>query len=143
MSTRSMIAMLNEDKTVTAIYCHFDGYVQGVGVTLLNHWNTTDRVRSLMELGDLSSLGIEVGQKQDFSFPTSRDWCLAYGRDRCEAGTEAQSFHSLYYVEGAHGDVDYFYFFDGRDWSFKRNGYRGGYTNLNEYVSTELLEAVA
>jgi len=26
MPARSMIGIVNEDKTVTAIYCHFDGY---------------------------------------------------------------------------------------------------------------------
>lgn len=127
-----MIALQDGDK-LTAIYCHFDGYVEGVGITLLNHWNTTDRVRSLMELGDLSSLGTEVGEKQDFDRRTSKDWCLAYGRDRGEKGTEAKPFHSLHYAEGAHGYVDYFYVFDGSQWLFKARGNKS-YVSVKEYL---------
>jgi len=34
MATRSRIAIENQDGTVTSIYCHFDGYLSGVGKLL-------------------------------------------------------------------------------------------------------------
>jgi len=136
MSTRSMIALKREDK-ITAIYCHFDGYVEGVGMTLLRHWNTLEKVESLMELGDLSSLGLEIGQKQDFNLPTDKTWCLAYGRDRGETDVGSRDFHSLHYAEGNYGDVDYLYVFDGTHWSFKRRGAKE-YTDLGQYALEEL-----
>ena len=34
MSTRSSIAVQNPDGTVAAVYCHFDGYLEGVGFEL-------------------------------------------------------------------------------------------------------------
>lgn len=131
MSTRSMIAFDN-GSNITAIYCHFDGYIEGVGVTLKNYWDTIEKVESLMELGDLSSLGTQIGEKQDFNKPTNKEWCLAYGRDRGEGGVDAKDFHSLHYAEGAHKGVDYFYVFDGLEWKFKRAGYKGGYSSLAE-----------
>jgi len=37
MATRSNIAIENQDGTVSAIYCHFDGYIDGVGEILYEH----------------------------------------------------------------------------------------------------------
>jgi hypothetical protein len=34
MSTRSRIAIENQNGSVTSIYCHFDGYISGVGKTI-------------------------------------------------------------------------------------------------------------
>ena len=40
MGTRSTIAIKNQDGSVTGIYCHWDGYVDHVGVMLKEHYNT-------------------------------------------------------------------------------------------------------
>jgi hypothetical protein len=56
MSTRSRIAIETESGTVKSIYCHFDGYVSGVGKTLFNHYDR-EKLEKLIELGDISSLG--------------------------------------------------------------------------------------
>jgi len=56
MSTRSRIAIENQDGTVDSIYCHFDGYLSGVGKTLFNHYDK-EKLEKLIELGDISSLG--------------------------------------------------------------------------------------
>lgn len=65
MSTRSRIAMIYEDDTVKSIYCHFDGYPSGVGKTLTNHYINPEKVKALMELGDISSLGITTEHKPE------------------------------------------------------------------------------
>jgi hypothetical protein len=56
MATRSKIAIENQDGTVTAIYCHWDGYVDGVGKTLFENYDR-EKLEQLIELGDISSLG--------------------------------------------------------------------------------------
>lgn len=89
MGTRSRIGIENEDGTITSIYCHWDGYLSHVGRILHTSYTTEEKIRELMALGDLSSLGKEIGHKQSFDQPTDTDWCLAYGRDRGETGTEA------------------------------------------------------
>ena len=94
MSTRSRIGIVRGDK-VESIYCHFDGYPEGVGATLAEHWTTTEEVEALMSLGDLSALGVIIGEKHSFETPEGGrpgdegQWCLAYGRDRGEEGSEA------------------------------------------------------
>jgi hypothetical protein len=48
--------MVNEDGSVTSIYCHFDGYPSNNGNILLKHYKTAKKVRELISLGDISSL---------------------------------------------------------------------------------------
>ena len=71
MSTRSRIAIENQDGTVQSIYCHFDGYISGVGKTLFNHYDR-EKLEKLIELGDISSLD------------ESTEDTVAYHRDRGE-----------------------------------------------------------
>jgi hypothetical protein len=83
-----MIGIQQEDGKIKAIYCHYDGYPEGVGQTLANYYQTTDKVEALLNLGDLSVLRQELGEKQDFNDYKNHDenWCLAYGRDRGSCG---------------------------------------------------------
>ena len=71
MSTRSRIAIENQDGTVTSIYCHHDGYVDGVGKTLFENYHLL-KTEQLIALGDISSLGKTIEDT------------VAYHRDRNE-----------------------------------------------------------
>ena len=84
MATRSAIGMKTPEGKIKAIYCHWDGYVDNNGRILLNDYTDTEKVKSLINLGDLSSLRSEIGEKQDFDNPQSENYCLAYHRDRGE-----------------------------------------------------------
>jgi hypothetical protein len=57
MATRSYIGFLDGD-TVHYVYCHFDGYPEGVGQILQNHYTDIDKIKQLISRGDLSSLDI-------------------------------------------------------------------------------------
>lgn len=57
MSTNALIGLQEEDSSVKTIYCHWDGYLAWAGRILLESYNTEDRVRELLSLGDISSLG--------------------------------------------------------------------------------------
>jgi hypothetical protein len=71
MATRSRIAIENQDGTVDSIYCHFDGYISGVGKTLFEHYDQ-EKLEKLLELGDISTLGKSTEDTE------------AYHRDRGE-----------------------------------------------------------
>jgi len=71
MATRSRIAIENQDGTVTSIYCHFDGYLSGVGKTLFEHYDR-EKTEKLIELGAISVL-------KESTLDT-----IAYHRDRGE-----------------------------------------------------------
>lgn len=56
MATRSFIAVQNADNTYTAVYCHWDGYPEGVGDRLARFYNSTERATDLISIGDFSAL---------------------------------------------------------------------------------------
>ena len=90
MATRSTIAMRLEDGSVRSVYCHFDGYPDGVGATLREHYTNAAKIEQLLDLGDLSVLDVEIGEKVDFN-GRPEGQCLFYGRDRGETGINARS----------------------------------------------------
>lgn len=103
MSTRSTIKIRRKDGTETGIYCHFDGYIEGVGITLQLAYNTVEKVEELLKLGDLSSLRYYTTPNEDseHNFETSQEnVCVAYHRDRGEEFRQSN------------GDNEYIYTFD-------------------------------
>ena len=57
MATRSVIGIVNLDKSITGIYCHYDGYPENNGKILLNHYTDADwfHMRSEEHTSDWSS----------------------------------------------------------------------------------------
>lgn len=107
MSTRSTIALEYADGTVHQIYCHHDGYLSYNGIRLYQHWQDPFKVRDLMDLGSISSLGFEIGTAHPFDSPgrwgSDEDakyraefgnMCKAYGRDRGDTETESSKFNN-------------------------------------------------
>lgn len=116
MSTRSTIAVLKDNGQVHQVYCHSDGYPDGVGCILKNHYTDIDKVNRLIALGDLSCLekNVEpsgnpitmetakyefcanesIGKMHSFNTP-EKDVTVAYGRDRGESDVDANVFDSL------------------------------------------------
>lgn len=108
MSTRSFISRLNENGSITGVYCHHDGYPDGVGAMLRNNYTTPDMVESLLSLGDLSCLG-----------PTINNGTIAYARDRGEEleplttyTTLSEAISEAWMELGA----EYIYVYDGTCW---------------------------
>lgn len=90
MGTRSRIGLEYSDGTIKSIYCHWDGYPSHNGKILLEDYTDREKVVQLLELGDLSSLGINIGEKHDFNAKAPEGTCTFYGRDRGEEDTEAR-----------------------------------------------------
>ena len=85
MSTRSNIGVLNNDGKVTAIYCHWDGYVEYNGRILAEYYQEIERVKKLISGGDLSSLNKEIEPTAEHSFENPQDdVCVSYYRGRGE-----------------------------------------------------------
>ena len=81
MATRSTIAMEFNDGTVKQVYCHWDGYLAGVGKTLVEHYTSPEKVDALLNEGSISVLGQEIGEKHSFD-GGNNDVCTFYTRDR-------------------------------------------------------------
>jgi len=92
MGTQSLIAIHTILGTVDTILCNWDGYLNHNGKILYEHYDR-NKTEQLIELGDISTLGKEIGEKQNFENPTNKDWCLVYGRDRREEGITSISYN--------------------------------------------------
>jgi hypothetical protein len=57
MATRSTIALEFSDGTVQQVYCHFDGYLSGVGAQLIADFTDPFALRDLIDGGDMSAIG--------------------------------------------------------------------------------------
>ena len=87
MATRSRIAIEDQTGKVRSIYCHWDGYPSNNGRILLEHFQTQEKVESLIELGSISSLNknVEIPEGVTHSFDNpADDVVVAYHRDRAE-----------------------------------------------------------
>jgi len=105
MGTRSTIALEFANGSIGQVYCHWDGYLSYNGKILLDHYSDPWKLRDLIDLGSLSTLGPELGVKHPFDNPHPYDtadyveWrlarkgdCTFYGRDRGEYSVEATYF---------------------------------------------------
>ena len=87
MATRSRIAIEDQTGKVRSIYCHWDGYLSNNGRILLEHYQTQEKVESLIALGSISSLNanVEIPEGTVHNFETQANGIVvAYHRDRGE-----------------------------------------------------------
>jgi hypothetical protein len=56
MGTRSRIGIELPDHSVVSVYCHWDGYPEGNGKTLVQHYLNREDVQELIDGGSMSSL---------------------------------------------------------------------------------------
>jgi hypothetical protein len=67
MSTRSNVAIINKDNSITASYIHHDGYISGVGGQLLEHYNNGPAASRVARMGYASSLMDTVKESRNKS----------------------------------------------------------------------------
>ena len=136
MATRSNIAIVNQDGSITGIYCHWDGYPEYVGKMLLNHYNNVGIVNELLDLGDLSQLCEKLysdNNSHTFDKP-QKGVCVAYGRDRGDTGTDSRTFEDLGEYEHFGSGVDYQYLFEDGKWMYRNTYGKGGWSDLTPEV---------
>ena len=63
MATRCLIGKIVDYEMVKYIYCHFDGYPEGVGECLTINWKDSRKINALLSKGDLNSLGSKLKDK--------------------------------------------------------------------------------
>jgi hypothetical protein len=105
MGTRSRIGVMHGDKC-KSVYCHWDGYLSHNGAILQEHYDSA-KANHLVALGNLSTLGKEIGEKHVFSQfelraeevqaykELTENWTTFYMRDRGETEQEFQVSQSF------------------------------------------------
>jgi len=61
MGTRSRIGIQLKDDSVLSVYCHYDGYPEFNGRVLRDNYDTVEKVRELIDGGDMSCTWTNVG----------------------------------------------------------------------------------
>lgn len=123
MGTAAMIGIYNEDGSVTASYCHYDGYVEGVGRTLVENYNTQYDAEIVAKGGYMSSLEEDYLDTRQVAVHT-------------DPAVEFDSV-SNFLSEGAdYAGADYLYLWDGKAWffapTFKKVGFEEVQINLKK-----------
>ena len=67
MSTNSVVAYLRSDGSIVSSYVHYDGYETGVGMTLLEHYNSDERALAVSVGGYYSSLSEDLRESLENS----------------------------------------------------------------------------
>jgi len=137
MGTRSTIGIQNEDGSVTGIYCHWDGYLSHNGRILAENYTDEAKVRELIGLGDISSLGAEIGTAHDFDNAPKGE-TNAYARDRGERDVDARTAHNWRQFVAENGQEYDYLFTPGAGWQVST--YNGIY-DLARALATETEEA--
>ena len=142
MSTRSAIGITRENGCVHAIYCHHDGYLSHLGVTLNTHYMDAAKVQRLIELGDISSLDerIEPHPNEKHSYREPADGVVvAYHRDNGEPYSKPNEYASkdeLFDKVGEHFGARHLYVFDEGIWWYSDSD-QPGWQRLDEAVQDD------
>ena len=129
MSTRSAIGILRDNGEIHSIYCHSDGYTSYNGYILNRYYDTQQKINALIDLGNLSSLGADIGEKHNWSergqyFTVEYDgetrnissFCTFYGRDRGDDDEHHSVSHSEKQFKNQYSDAEYFYLWKKGEW---------------------------
>lgn len=84
--TRALIGKERENNEVEYVYCHYDGYLDGVGAILKNY--NLDSLDEILKCGDMSSLHSVVG---DCNFYKDiKEYGSSFYRNRDEYGIDSK-----------------------------------------------------
>lgn len=122
MGTSARVGYIRDDGKVEHIYVHWDGYLQGAGKTLLDNYNSKEKLEKLMKLGDLSILGMEpIDFPDGWTGSTPDDRCLSYAC-RGDKNVSARVDNLEDYSENIVGDYEYAYLWDKGTWKYWKYG---------------------
>lgn len=139
MSTAAIIG-IKRGRTIKGIYCHNDGNLFGVGVTLDHEYNYEARIDELTNGGDISSLGIMLTPdpvyEHSFDNPQS-GVTVFYHRNRGDSWEDCQPMEvSTIKMFTNQIGIQYYYLFDTSVQAWKVYGSNGKLMGfLNNLVS--------
>src|ERR1700760_171850 len=121
MGTRRTVSVMQPDKTIKTIYCHWDGYMTGVGAALFSHYNTEGLANELIELGDCSVISdttsIKPPEGSNHTYDEPIDGVVvAYHRDRGEEYQKPRIFQSVKGLVNSQMAEGYNYLFKEGKW---------------------------
>lgn len=113
MGTRCEIGIVKDDGSIESIFCHYDGYISGVGATLLEFYNTKEKVVALMKCGHLCGLGACPSEciREDWSTNVPNYYFKKLSKAFYENGSDdngiGRNFEYLYFFKDGKWMVSY------------------------------------
>ena len=124
MGTPSMIGILNEDGSVTATYCHYDGYLAHNGRVLVEHYNTPERARAVSIAGYFSSLSEDFVESLESA---------VHKNEKPVVYDSVKVYMKCGYN---HAGAEYLYIFDGEAWFYAERYGRKTFEEVEMNLST-------
>jgi hypothetical protein len=126
-----------EDGTIKHSYCHFDGYPNGVGHTLVENYSEIEKVEELLSFGDMSFLSPKITPEGEHSFGNpEKNVTVFYGRDRGESDVDSVTTSMDEYLSVKYSScIDYQYVFSGGHWWVYDNNDKSGWELVKRYLS--------
>ncbi len=127
-----------------AISGYSEGYLDNTGLTLLEHYNTPERVDKLLDLGNIHCLGKNLDWPEGTTFAEKqkdKNGTMAFGRDFEVANMEAETL-TFNKLDSQTSLYEYVYIFtNANQWAYFKGGMsKQGLQDLRDSVS-RLLEA--
>lgn len=122
MATRSHIGIVNQNNTVSYVYCHWDGYPEHNGKLLLKHYNNEETINKLLDHGDISSLreNIDSVTNTPHTFDKPQEnVCVFYQRDRNETGVGKKTVSCVIEYKMNKSGIDYQYLYENNQWKYR------------------------
>lgn len=116
MGTRSTIALEFADGTVEQVYCHWDGYLEHNGKILQEHYSDPFKLRDLIDMGGISSLGKVVGLKHPFGPDWNEKDLVKRAAVEAECDAAREAGYTTFYARDRGEDVTKEQFVDFQDY---------------------------
>jgi hypothetical protein len=128
-----------EDGTIKHSYCHFDGYPQGVGRTLVEHFDGVEKIKELLSFGEMSYLTANIHPEGEHNFDNpEKDVTVFYGRDRGDDDVDSVVTSMDEYLSIKYSScIDYQYVFSGNHWWVYDNLDKIGWEIVKKYLPDE------
>ena len=114
MSTNARIGYVLQDDSILSVYHHWDGYPQWLGVMLNEHYNTDEKVRELIDGGNMSSCySTSIWNKETEKFDECEGHAEYYGGNS-EAPQISQTMQDLAEIDDGQ---EFFYLWLKGEWN--------------------------
>lgn len=128
MATRSRIGLELKDGSILSIYSHWDGYPDFNGVKLVENFNTLEKVKELIDMGDISCLWTNAGWNNE-TLPEIGPLPYSSRGEDCPPRLDADLAEYLH----PDGCEEYHYLYRNGEWVCY---------NMNQFDNTKLPEIV-
>lgn len=118
MGTRTAVFQEQENGKYLGIYVHYDGYIEGVGKTLLNHYQEKQKTYELLsQKRFLSCLGtttetISYERQMEMYASNSKEiskYCVGHNSEEFFLADNLEDIRNMQYLTYNKGEIDGFY----------------------------------